>query len=101
MLTIQLQERVINFTFMLLYPGEQFNLNINRSPSRMFLVQCSCSIYQVIDPILGVSIFNTRLGLLTLHMLGNTQTGQLDLVLDIRQNLFGRTSLTRLDISLL
>ena len=100
-LTIQLQKWIINVTFMLLHPGEQFALNISRSPSRVFLAQCSCSSYQVINPILGVSIFDTRLGLLILHMLCNTQTGQLDLVLDLRDNLFGRTSITRLDISLL
>src|ERR1700761_7499546 len=52
-LTIQLQKWIINLTFVFLHPGEQFTLNISRSPFRMFLAQCMCSIYQVINPILG------------------------------------------------
>ena len=99
-LTIQLQKWIINLTFVFLHPGEQFALNISRSPFRMFLAQCTCSIYQVINPILGISIFDASLCLLILHILGNTQTGQLDLVLDIQDDLFSRTSITRLDISI-
>ena len=98
-LTIQLQKWIINVTFMLLHPGEQFALNIDCSPSRVFLAQCSCSIYQVINPILGVSIFDTSLCLLILHILGDTQTGQFHLVLDIQDDFFSRTSVARLDIS--
>ena len=98
-LTIQLQKWIINLTFMLLNPSEQFALNISCRPSRVFLVQCSCSIYQVINPILRVSIFDTSLSLLVLHMLGDTQTGQLDLVLDIQDDFFSRTSVARLDIA--
>ena len=97
-LTVQLQKWIINLTFMLLHPGEQFALDINRSPSRVFLAQCSCSLYQVINPILGVSIFDTSFSLLVFHILGNTQTGQLDLVLNLQDGLFCRSSTARLDI---
>jgi len=98
-LTIQLQKWIINLTFMLLNPDEQFALNISCRPFRVFLVQCSCLIYQVINPILCVSIFDTSLSLLVLHMLSDTQTDQLDLVLDIQDDFFSRTSIARLDIS--
>jgi hypothetical protein len=66
----------------------------------VFLAQILCLIYQVINSILGVSILDTSFSLLMLHMLGDTQTGQLSLVLNIQGNLFSRTRITRLDISI-
>ena len=63
--------------------GEHFGQNISRCLSRVFLAQFSCSIYQVINPILSVRIFDTGLSLLILHSLGTTLIGQPDLVVNI------------------
>jgi hypothetical protein len=76
MLTIQCQKRIIDITFILMYPSQQFSLDINCSPSRMILVQCSSTrSYKIINPELSVTIFDTILSLLILYILGDTQTG--------------------------
>ena len=82
-----------------MYPGQQFGLNIKRSPFRVAFAQGSGTSYKLIDPELGVSIFDTILSLLILYILGDTQTGQFDLRLDIRKDPFSRTSNTSLNIS--
>lgn len=81
---------------MLLYPGQQFALYISCSPFRVVLAQCSCARYKGINPVLGISVFDTVLGLLILDILGNTQTGQFNLILDIRKDTFSRTGGSRL-----
>ena len=83
-----------------MHPGQQFGLDINCSPFGVILAQCSCTSYKVIDPELSVTIFNTILSLLILYILGNTQTGQFDLELDIRKGPFSRASNTSLEISI-
>ena len=99
-LTIQCQKWIIDTTFVLVHPDQQFGLDINCSPFRVVLAQCSSTSYKVINPELGITIFDTILGLLILYILGNTQTGQFDLGLDIQEDPFSGTSNTSLDISI-
>lgn len=94
LVTSHIQKRIINDAFILLHPREQLVLNIDGSPIGVFLAQCPCSIYQIIDPILGVRIFVTGLSLKTLHILGNAQAGCSDLALDIQGNLVSNTRFT-------
>ena len=58
-----------------MHPGQQFSLNINCCPPRMVFAQCSSMSYKVINPELGIAIFDTILSLLILYILGNTKTG--------------------------
>lgn len=99
-LTIQFQKRIIDFAFILLDPSKQFSLNIGRTPSGMLLVHFSCTLYQRVNPILGIGIFDTSHGLMTLNSLGDAQTGHLHLVLNSRKNLSSRTRITRLWVSI-
>lgn len=78
-LTIQCQKWIINITFILMHPSQQFSLDINCSPFRVVLAQCSSSSYKVIDPELGVTIFDTILSLLILYILSDTETCQFNL----------------------
>ena len=55
--------------------------------------------YKVINPELGVSIFDTILSLLILYILGDTQTRQFNLGFDIQEDPFCGTSNAGLDIS--
>jgi hypothetical protein len=82
-----------------MHPGQQFSLNISCSPFRVGVAQCSSTSYKLIDPELGVSIFDTILSLLILYILGDTQTGQFDLRLNICEDPFSRTRNAGLDIS--
>jgi len=74
-LTIQCQKWIIDITLILTHPGQQFSLDISCSPSRVVLAQCSSTSYKIINPELGIAIFDTILSLLILYILSNTQTG--------------------------
>ena len=80
-----------------MHPGQQFSLNISCSPFRVGVAQCSSMSYKLIDPELGVSIFDTILSLLILYILGDTQTGQFHLGLDVGEDPFSRASNTSLN----
>src|SRR6266705_2738591 len=90
-LTIQCQKWIIDITFILMHPGQQFSLNINCCLPRVVFAQYSSTSYKVINPELSVTIFDTILSLLVLYILGNTQTGQFNLGLDIQEDPLGRT----------
>ena len=62
-------------------------------------MQYSRMSYKVVNPELGVHIFDTILSLLVLYILGDTQTGQFNLGFDIQEDPFCRVSNTGLDIS--
>jgi hypothetical protein len=62
-----------------MHPGEQFCLDISCSSFRVVLAQYSGTCYKVVDPELGVTVFNAILRLLNLYTLGNAQTGQFNL----------------------
>ena len=66
----------------------------------MVLAQYSCTSYKVINPELGVTIFDAILSLLILYILSDTQTGQFNLGLDIYEDPFCRTSDASLGISI-
>jgi hypothetical protein len=83
-----------------MYPDQQFGLDIKCSPFRVVLAQYLCTSYKVINPELSVSIFDAILSLLILYILGDTQTGQFNLVLDIYEGLFCRTGDASLNISI-
>jgi hypothetical protein len=99
-LTIYCQEWIINITFVLMHPSQQFGLDINCSLSRVVLAQRSGARYEVINPKLGITIFDTIFSLLILHILGNAQTGQFHLGLDVGEDPFSRASNTSLNISI-
>jgi hypothetical protein len=63
----------------------------------MALAQCSGARYEVINPELGVTIFDTIFSLLILYILGDTQTGQFHLGLDVGEDSFSRASNTSLN----
>ena len=65
----------------------------------MVLAQYSRTSYKVVNPELGIGVFDTILSLLVLYILGDTQTGQFNLGFDIREDPFCGTSNTGLDIS--
>jgi hypothetical protein len=56
--------------------------------------------YEVINPKLGVTIFDTVFSLLILYILGNAQTGQFHLGLDVGEDPFSRAGNTSLNISI-
>ena len=82
-LTSQCQKWVIYIALVFINPGQQLLLNISCSPFRMVLAQLSCATYEVINPVLGIGIFDAVLGLLILYSLCDTQASQFNLVLYI------------------
>jgi hypothetical protein len=83
-----------------MHPGQQFSLNIDCSLFRVVFAQCSGACYEIINPELGVTIFDAIFSLLILYILSDIQTSQFHLELDIREYSFSRASDTSLNISI-
>ena len=83
---------------MCMHPDQQCVLNFSRTLLRVVLAQCSCATYKVVNPVLGISIFDASVGLLILYRLCDTQTSQFNLMLDFFQDFIARSKSSRLYI---